>query len=140
LCFANNCLSILISEHWILLYVPRAALCVRGWRVGGALSTGLSGYNTDSLTMEHCGNILGECHAPYKLNISYTEFEKELLHRFRYKRLVFRSYPTLHTFWVASNVVGPVHPSIPYFFNGYKKMRYHLAECCHSVIVLLSSE
>jgi hypothetical protein len=79
--------------------------------------------------MEHSGNILGECHAPYKLNISYTEFEKELLHRFRYKRLVFRPYPTLHTFWVTSNVVGPVHPSIPYF---YMLFIYFLSgiKCC----------
>ena len=57
------------------------------------------------------GNILEECHAPCKLN-SYIDFEK----RVGYKRLVFRPYPTLRTFSVALNVVGPVHPSIPYFY------------------------
>ena len=62
------------------------------------------------------GSILEECHAPCKLNISYVDFEKELAHRFRYKRLVFRPYPTLRTFSVALNVVGPVDPSIPYFY------------------------
>jgi hypothetical protein len=44
------------------------------------------------------GSILEECHAPCKLNISYVDFEKELVHRFHYKRLVCGPYPTLQFF------------------------------------------
>ena len=57
--------------------------------------------------------MLEESHAPCKLNTSYVDFEKELAHRFRYKRLVFRPSSM---FSVASNVVGAVHPSIPYCY------------------------
>jgi hypothetical protein len=66
--------------------------------------------------MEHSGNILGECHAPCKLNISYVDFEKELAHCFCYKILFFSPLSNSAFFSVVSNVVGPVRPSIPYFY------------------------
>jgi hypothetical protein len=58
------------------------------------------------------GSILEEYHAPCKLNISYVDFEKELAHRFSYKRLVFRPYPTLHFFqWHQMLLVRFTHPT-----------------------------
>jgi hypothetical protein len=61
------------------------------------------------------GSILEECHAPCKLN-SYVDFEKRVGGSLPLQRLVFRPYPTLRTFSVALNVVGPVHPPIAYFY------------------------
>ena len=65
------------------------------------------------------GNMLGESHAPCKLSTSYVDFEKEWLHRFRYKRLVFRPYPILHFFFSGIKCYlsgSPIHPLLLYSF------------------------
>ena len=111
LCSANSSLSVLICQQWVLK--PRAAQRVHWWRIWGALSTGLPGYNTYSLTMNHSGY--------HAWRVSRSLQVKHLLCRFR-KRvgasfpLQKTSFSSLFNFLVASNVVGPVHPSISYFY------------------------
>ena len=61
-------------------------------------------------------NIFGEGHAPCKLNTSYVDLKKSWRIVSAKKDYFCCRYPTLRTFSVASNVVGPVRPSIPYFY------------------------
>ena len=69
-----------------------------------------------ALPWSRVDNILGAGHAPCKLNISYVDSKKSWRIVSATKDYFFLPYPTLRTFSVASNVVGPVRPSIPYFY------------------------
>jgi len=44
---------------------------------GSPLGGGLSGYNTESLTVDHSEYHFGDCHAPCLLTTSFVDFEKE---------------------------------------------------------------
>ena len=74
---------------------------------------GLWGNNTESLVV---GIMFGECHAPYTLNTSLIDFEKEKVHCSRYKILFFSSLssPTLQVVSSLSNPPScffPLQPS-----------------------------
>ena len=51
-----------------------------------------------------------------ELNISYVDFDKELGASFPLRKTSFSTLSNSLFVSVASNVVGPVHPSIPYFY------------------------
>ena len=93
---------VLVKVTWTKTH--RAAQRVPGWWIARVLSTEMSAYNTESMTVDHCGWCFGECHTPSTLNTSFVDFENENAHCCCYKKLNVSSLP-----------------SSPYFFSSVKR-------------------